>query len=94
VHHLIAELYEGVDWVLVEGFKSSDLLKIEVWRADSGQPARYPDDDFVVAVATDSPDRLPQTTLRPVLDLNDADAVARWLIDNRERFVYRYELYE
>src|SRR5262245_7750509 len=24
VHHLIAELYEGVDWVLVEGFKSSD----------------------------------------------------------------------
>jgi molybdopterin-guanine dinucleotide biosynthesis adapter protein len=94
VHHLIAELYEGVDWVLVEGFKSSDLLKIEVWRADSGQPARYPDDDFVVAIATDSPDRLPQTTLRPVLDLNDADAVARWLIDNRERFVYRYELYE
>lgn len=94
VHHLIAELYEGVDWVLVEGFKNSDLLKIEVWRAESGQPARYPDDDFVVAIATDSPDRLPQTTLRPVLDLNDADAVARWLIDNRERFVYRYELYE
>lgn len=33
VHHLIAELYTGVDWVLVEGFKSSDLLKIEIWRA-------------------------------------------------------------
>ncbi len=93
VHHLIAELYEGVDWVLVEGFKSSDLLKVEVWRADSGKPVRYPDDDFVVAIATDSPDRLPQTTLRPVLDLNDADAVAGWLIENRERFVYRAELY-
>src|SRR5437870_3580917 len=25
VHQLIAELYEGVDWVLVEGFKHSDL---------------------------------------------------------------------
>ena len=25
VHHLIAELYEGVDWVLVEGFKDSNL---------------------------------------------------------------------
>src|SRR3954468_2669034 len=25
VHHLIAELYDGVDWVLVEGFKHSDL---------------------------------------------------------------------
>ncbi|WP_397411642.1 molybdopterin-guanine dinucleotide biosynthesis protein B [Polaromonas sp.] len=93
VHHLIAELYEGVDWVLVEGFKSSDLLKVEVWRADSGKPVRYPDDDFVVAIATDSPDRLPQTTLRPVLDLNDADAVADWLIENHERFVYRPELY-
>ncbi|HQR99498.1 MULTISPECIES: molybdopterin-guanine dinucleotide biosynthesis protein B [unclassified Polaromonas] len=93
VHHLIAELYEGVDWVLVEGFKSSDLLKVEVWRADSGKPARYPDDDFVVAIATDSPDRLPETTLRPVLDLNDADAVAAWLIENHERFVYCAELY-
>ena len=40
VHHLIAELYEGVDWVLVEGFKSSDLLKVEVWRAASGQRGR------------------------------------------------------
>ncbi len=93
VHHLIAELYDGVDWVLVEGFKSSDLLKIEVWRADSGQAARYPDDAFVVAISTDSPDRLPQTTLRPVLDLNDIEAMATWLIDNQERFVYRSELY-
>ena len=74
VHHLLAELYDGVDWVLVEGFKSSNLLKVEVWRADAGKPARYPDDDFIVAIATDSPDRLPQETLRPVLDLNAADA--------------------
>lgn len=93
VHHLIAELYEGVDWVLVEGFKSSDLLKVEVWRADSGQPVRYPDDDFVVAIATDSPGQLPQATLRPVLDLNNVNAVADWLIDNQERFVYRAEFY-
>ncbi|HYW55372.1 MAG TPA: molybdopterin-guanine dinucleotide biosynthesis protein B [Polaromonas sp.] len=97
VHHLIAELYDGVDWVLVEGFKDSDLLKIEVWRAPSaeyaGKPARYPDDDFVVAIATDAPDQLPQATLRPVLDLNDPDAMATWLIENQERFVYRSEHY-
>ncbi len=37
VHHLIAELYDGVDWVLVEGFKQSNLLKIEVWRGRIGQ---------------------------------------------------------
>jgi molybdopterin-guanine dinucleotide biosynthesis protein B len=88
VHHLIAELYPGVDWVLVEGFKSSDLLKIEVWRGDAAKPARYPDDDFVVAIATDTPERLPEPTLRPVLDLNDPDAVAQWLVDNQDRFEY------
>jgi len=88
VHHLLAELYEGVDWVLVEGFKQSNLLKVEFWRADAGQPARYPDDDFIVAIATDSPARLPAETLRPVLDLNDPDAVAQWLEQNRERFDY------
>ncbi len=93
VHHLIAELYEGVDWVLVEGFKDSNLLKIEVWRPQSGKPVLYPEDDFVAAIATESPARLPQPTLRPVLELNDADTVAQWLIDNQERFDYRPEIY-
>ncbi len=88
VHQLIAELHAGVDWVLVEGFKESDLLKIEVWRAASGQPARYMDDDFVVAIATDSAAELPAATLRPVLDLNDTDAIAAWLIENQARFEY------
>ncbi len=93
VHHLIAELYEGVDWVLVEGFKDSNLLKIEVWRPQSGKPVLYPEDDFIAAIATESPARLPQPTLRPVLELNDADTVAQWLIDNQERFDYRPEIY-
>jgi molybdopterin-guanine dinucleotide biosynthesis protein B len=93
VHQLIAELYEGVDWVLVEGFKDSDLLKIEIWRAASNQPARYNEDDFIVAVATDSPTALPGPTARPVLDLNDVDAVAAWLVQNQARFVYNNELY-
>ena len=93
VHHLIAELYEGVDWVLVEGFKESNLPKIEVWRAASGKPARYKDDDFIVAIATDSADRLPEPTLRPVLDLNDADTLAQWLADNQSRFEYDPEMF-
>jgi len=93
VHQLIAELYDGVDWVLVEGFKDSDLLKIEVWRAASGQPARYGDDDFIVAIATDSPADLPVPTQLPVLDLNDADALAAWLVDNQARFGYNNELF-
>jgi molybdopterin-guanine dinucleotide biosynthesis protein B len=93
VHHLIAELYDGVDWVLVEGYKSSDLLKVEVWRAASGKPVRYPDDDFVVAIATDSPQDMPQATLRPVLPLNDPEAIAQWLIDNQDRFAYNAGMY-
>ena len=93
VHHLIAELYEGVDWVLVEGFKDSNLLKVEVWRGATGKPALYMNDDFVVAIATDSPARLPEPTLRPVLDLNDPDAVAQWLTDNQARFEYDPEMF-
>ena len=97
VHHLIAELYEGVDWVLVEGFKQSDLPKIEVWRApEAGEPvrpARYLADAHVCAVATDAPASLPAPTALPVLDLNDVDAIAGWLIDSGDRFVYNVELY-
>jgi len=91
VHHLLAELWNGVDWVLVEGYKSSDLQKIEVWRAGSSKPPRYPDDNFIVAIATDSPDQLPAATLRPVLDLNKPDDVVQWLIDNQDRFDYQPE---
>ena len=91
VHQLIAELRQGVDWVLVEGFKHSDLPKIEVWRASSGKSTRYREDSFILAVATDSPGQLPEATLRPVLDLNDADAVADYLVNNQERFHYSFE---
>lgn len=93
VHELLAELYEGVDWVLVEGFKSSDLLKVEVWRAANGNPVRYPDDDFIAAVATDDVGQLPVPTGLDLLDLNDPDAVAGWLVAHGERFEYKPEMY-
>ncbi|MDP3701513.1 MAG: molybdopterin-guanine dinucleotide biosynthesis protein B [Hylemonella sp.] len=93
VHELIAELDDGVDWVLVEGFKGSDLLKVEVWRAAVGKPVRYPDDDFISAVATDDPTRLPVPTGLDVLDLSDPDAVASWLVAHGERFDYNPEVY-
>jgi molybdopterin-guanine dinucleotide biosynthesis protein B len=93
VHHLLAELYDGVDWVLVEGFKESDLLKIEVWRAATDRPVCYPDDDFIAAIATDTPVRLPQATALDVLDLNDVHAVADWLIRHAERFQYSAEMH-
>ena len=97
VHQMLAELYEGVDWVLVEGFKDSDLLKIEVWRGPAAdyvaKPALYPDDDFIVAIATNAPLQLPEATLRPVLDLDSPDAVAEWLVQNGERFAYSFDMH-
>jgi molybdopterin-guanine dinucleotide biosynthesis adapter protein len=92
VHELIAALDGSVDWVLVEGFKNSDLRKIEIWRAPSagyaGKPALYISNESILAVATDSAGALPEPTLRPVLDLNDADAVAQYLVNNQQSFEY------
>lgn len=88
VHQLIAEL-SAADWVLVEGFKHADLLKIEIWRAATGQRVQYPNDPFVVAIATDTPEALPVPTALPVLDLNDADAVTAWLLAHADRHAYR-----
>jgi molybdopterin-guanine dinucleotide biosynthesis protein B len=92
VHQLIAELYECLDdklWVLVEGFKHADVLKIEVWRAETGKPVQYPNDPYVVAISTDSPQRLPEPTGLPLLDLNDPDAVIHFLLADPDRYEYR-----
>lgn len=91
VHDLLAELTE-VDWVLVEGFKHADLMKVEVWREDvaarRGDAPIYPDDPFVVAVATDRPDALPAPTLRPVVLLGDPAALLAALQAAGDRLVY------
>lgn len=85
---LIAEL-EPCDWVLVEGFKNAALPKIEIWRAATGKPVLYPHDPHVVAVATDDPSQLPEPTGLPLLDLNDADEIADFLLGAPVRFRYR-----
>jgi molybdopterin-guanine dinucleotide biosynthesis protein B len=92
VHQLLAELSD-CDWALVEGFKHSDLLKIEVWRASVGKPAQYPNDPFVVALATDSRGALPESTGLPLFDLNDPDAIVNFLLGQPERYEYHPELY-
>jgi len=90
VHQLIAEMVP-CDWILVEGFKDADILKIEVWRAELGQRTLYSDDPFVLAVATDAPAALPEPTGRPVFDMADAAAVASFLMDTADRFDYHPE---
>jgi molybdopterin-guanine dinucleotide biosynthesis protein B len=65
-----------VDLVIVEGFKRHAHPKLEVYRAAAGKPLLYPDDDCVVAIATDAP--LPQAPL-PVLMLDDIESIANVL---------------
>ncbi len=91
VHHLLAELYEGVDWVLVEGFKDSDLPKIEVWRPTHSARTLHADDDFIVAIATDAPEQMDSAIQRPVLALNQPAVIAQWLLDHANRFDYDFD---
>ena len=62
-----------VDLVIVEGFKRHAHPKLEVFRAVVGKPLLHPDDDCIVAIATDAP--LPQASV-PVLMLDDIEAIA------------------
>ena len=65
-----------VDLVLVEGYKRDFHPKVEVWRAETGQPLIQTGDPLVRAVATDAALSLAV----PVLDLNDAKAVADFIL--------------
>jgi molybdopterin-guanine dinucleotide biosynthesis protein B len=88
VHALIAELAPVAGWVIVEGFKHADLPKLEVWRDSVGGVPLYPADPYVVAVATDRPERLPEPTGLPVLSLDDPAAIAQWLMQSGSRHEY------
>ncbi|HSW07704.1 molybdopterin-guanine dinucleotide biosynthesis protein B [Aquabacterium sp.] len=92
VHQLIAEMVE-CDWLLVEGFKQADIPKIEVWRQALDEAPIYPDEPFVVAIATDAPSALPVATLRPVFDMAAVPALASYLMDTADRFHYRPEIH-
>ncbi len=67
----------SVDLVLVEGFKTHEFPKLEVHRPALGKPPIWPDWPDVVAVASDA--TLPNCP-RPVLALDDAGAIAAWIV--------------
>jgi molybdopterin-guanine dinucleotide biosynthesis protein B len=66
-----------VDLVLVEGFKKQAHPKLEVYRAVVGKPLLHPDDQNIVAIATDG--KVEASV--PVVSLDDIDAVADILVD-------------
>ena len=64
------------DLVLIEGFKAAPVPKVEVFRPANGKPPLWPDNPHVVAVATDAAVDTPL----PVLDVNDASAIADFIL--------------
>ena len=66
-----------VDLVLIEGFKSHQHKKMEVYRPSVGKPLLAGDDPSIVAVASDEP--LGDMPV-PVLDLNDVAAVGDFVV--------------
>jgi molybdopterin-guanine dinucleotide biosynthesis protein B len=66
----------AVDLVIVEGFKRHRHPKLEVYRAVIGKPLLHPDDDCIVAIATDAPLKEAQV---PVLMLDDIESIANVL---------------
>ena len=72
-------LLSPCDLVLVEGYKFADIPKIEVHRPSTGNPLLQPRDPNIVAVASDAP----IAASIPLLDLNDLDAIAEFIMDQR-----------
>jgi len=67
-----------VDLVLVEGFKTEDFPKLEVYRALVGKPLMFPDQKSIVALASDQ--RVAGCPL-PQLDIDDIEGIARFILD-------------
>lgn len=72
--------FSPCDLVLVEGFKQENIPKLEVYRPASGRPPLWPDNPNVVAVACDARAQLPPDLALPVLDLNDPEAIMRYIL--------------
>lgn len=64
-----------VDLVLIEGYKRDRHPKIEAHRKETGQPLIAPEDETIVAVASETS----VTIDRPVLDLNATASIANFI---------------
>ena len=73
--------FSDCDLVLVEGFKHTPIPKLEVHRPAVGKPLIAGSGvETIVAIATDEPGTLAAPTGLPVLDLNDRDAIADFIL--------------
>jgi molybdopterin-guanine dinucleotide biosynthesis adapter protein len=66
------------DLVLVEGYKSAPIPKLEVWREDVGKPLLHGDDSHIVGIATDEPERFAGRL--PAFRLTDVAGIATFVV--------------
>ena len=69
---------DRLDLVLVEGFREAPIAKLEVHRPVCGKPLLCRHDPHILAVASDVSSLV---TPVPLLDLNDAAAIAGTIVD-------------
>lgn len=65
-----------LDLILVEGFRHERFPKIELHRAALGRPLLFPEDDCIIALASDTP----IATGLPHFALDDAAAIADFIM--------------
>jgi molybdopterin-guanine dinucleotide biosynthesis protein B len=73
----LLERLSPCDLVLVEGFKTQAIPKLEIHRQAAGTPLLFPDDPYIVALATDTV----VPTALPVFDLEDYSGIASFLLN-------------
>ena len=78
IEELLDRYYYDVDLVIAEGYKSTGLPKIELFRSDAHQEPLPNRDETWVAMISDT---TPETDL-PCLDLADVVGIAEFLIEN------------
>lgn len=67
-----------VDLLLVEGWKSQAIQKLEVYREANGKPLLYPGDAHIIAVASD----VPVEPKLPRFAIDDYDRIARFVLES------------
>ncbi|NOR79663.1 MAG: molybdopterin-guanine dinucleotide biosynthesis protein B [Methyloprofundus sp.] len=67
-----------LDLILVEGFKRESFPKIELHRPSLAHPLLYPDDNSIVAIASDQSLKLKRELVS--LDLNNIPQIAQFIL--------------
>ena len=79
LEHMIARLDSDLlDIILIEGYKHEKYPKIELHRPELEKPLLYPNDDSIIAIASDKELSTPESL--PVLDINQPEQIADFII--------------